>query len=214
VHAFQEAPRTLTLSARALSRTLLARRARATRCAGPKTHVGVVSAIWTTHVGGRQPKECRVPYDIFGSRVRNYEPMRSTRKRPLMIAGLALALAIPTITLLFIGIVGPKAGLTHLHRTLAAVEARVLLRTPSLLGLIAVGPTARERGVWNELLLGFSTVQHPVAVNPQSAWAEAPKDAPELFDRVVEGSPNMPGEPRAVWAVHDFLVRNSQPGAS
>lgn len=139
--------------------------------------------------------------------------MRTGRKRLLMISGVAFVLAPPTIALLFIAIVGPSAGLTHLHRSVAAVEARALLQTPAVLRIFAGGPTTAERAVWNELLLGFSTTQHPVVVNPRSAWLEAPKDASELFDRIVEGSPNTPGQPRATWAVHEFLLRNSQPEA-
>ncbi len=136
--------------------------------------------------------------------------MYSRHKRLIVTTVTALLLAAPAILLLFICIVGPNAGLRHLHRTLAAAEARALLRRPAALRVIAPHATAAERAVWNELLLGYSTAQHPVAVSPQSTWDEASEDAAELFDRIVEGSPNTPGEPLAAWAVNEFLVRNSQ----
>jgi hypothetical protein len=139
------------------------------------------------------------------------DSMRAARKRLVIIVVLALVLAAPAIVLVFLGIAGPRSGLTHLHRSLATAEARILLSAPALLRVPAVGATSHERAVWNELLLQFSTTEHPVAVNPTSAWPEASKDAVALFDRVVEGSPNFPGESQASWAVHDFLIRNAQP---
>jgi hypothetical protein len=98
-----------------------------------------------------------------------------------------------------------------------AAESRLWPVLGRVGSLLAPGSSAAERGVWSYVISEYERGPRgkaiPLAINPVAEWPTRERETPrELSGRIVDGRPpNEPGNPEAVTAVQDFLLKNARP---